>query len=170
VKKGKTVLTPDVLSTTLGSILEGKQFDRKPISDFIQADRGTQEQVIAGLANSQPSQSMTKLLESSLFSLQSRVVLNAVVPDQITAAAHWWGYEVSIPEAVMEQIGHTPDILASVTALLTPALIGPLVVVLGIVAGYIAAEFVAIRTADRGKGVKLTATWLVPVLLIPSAL
>jgi hypothetical protein len=70
----------------------------------------------------------------------------------------------------MQQLKEAPSLLATITALLTPVLVGPLLPVLGIVVGYVAAEFAAMKAVDKGRGVELSATWVAPVVLVPSAL
>ena len=70
----------------------------------------------------------------------------------------------------MQQLKEAPSLLATITALLTPVLVGPLLPVLGIVVGYVAAEYAAMKAVDKGKGVELSATWVAPVVLVPSAL
>jgi hypothetical protein len=164
--------TQNAMSTALRSTLEGSQFDRDALSRFIQADRGAQEQVLEDLAKSQPPQSVVAvqaaLAQPAALSVPG--MRSTALQSEITTAAYWWGYEVFIPENVMLELAQAPNLLAAASGLLAPVLTGPLAVVLGIVAGYIAAEFTAMKAVDQGRGVKLTATWFVAVLLIPSAL
>jgi hypothetical protein len=164
--------TQDAMSTALRSTLEGSQFDREALSRFIRADRGAQERVLEDLAKSQPPQSLVAvqaaLAQPAALSVPD--VRSTAFQSEITAAVYWWGSEIFIPENVMQELTQAPNLLATANSLLASVLTGPLAVVLGIVAGYIAAEFATMKAVDQGRGVKLIATWFVAVLLIPSAL
>jgi hypothetical protein len=164
--------TQNAMSTGIRSTLEGSQFDPDALSQFIRADRGVQEQVLEDLANSQPPLLMTGV--QAAFAQPAALAIpsmpSTALQSEITAAAYWWGYEVFIPENVMVELTQAPNLIAAATGLLASVLTGPLAVVLGIVAGYIAAEFASMKAVNQGRGVKLTATWFVAVLLIPSAL
>ncbi|KAJ6547174.1 hypothetical protein B0H19DRAFT_1379508 [Mycena capillaripes] len=111
---------------------------------------------------------------------------------QMSFQALWWGYRMYLPPPVMAKLSsdeaEAVKIATTVTAALTwflshisPSSIPPpllpaffLLQKLGPYAGYIG-TFVgwiwgAVTNADKGNGVVLTATWVLPVALIPSAM
>ncbi|KAJ7208161.1 hypothetical protein B0H12DRAFT_1158469 [Mycena haematopus] len=111
---------------------------------------------------------------------------------QVSFQALWWGYRMYLPPPVMAHLtsdeAETVKIATTITAVLTwflanvnPASIPPpllpaflLLQKLGPYAGYIG-TFVSwiwgtVTNADKGYGVVLTATWILPVALIPSAI
>ncbi|KAF7322643.1 hypothetical protein HMN09_00042900 [Mycena chlorophos] len=111
---------------------------------------------------------------------------------QISFQAMWWGYRIYLPPPVMAHLNSDEaeaiKIATTVTAALTwflanvsitqiPAPLQPaflLVQKLGPYVGYIG-TFVgwiwsAIQGKDKGNGVCLTATWLAPIILIPSSI
>ncbi|KAJ7184158.1 hypothetical protein C8R46DRAFT_882547 [Mycena filopes] len=111
---------------------------------------------------------------------------------KVSFQALWWGYRMYLPTPVMTSLnadeaevekiagtitaaltwflGHTN--VASIPLPLQPAFL--LLQKLGPYAGYIG-TFIAwiwgtVKNTDKGNGVVLTATWLLPVALIPSAI
>ncbi|KAJ6500385.1 hypothetical protein C8R45DRAFT_66441 [Mycena sanguinolenta] len=111
---------------------------------------------------------------------------------QISFQALWWGYRMYLPPPVMAHLtsdeAETVKIATTITAVLTwflanvnpssipvpllPAFL--LLQKLGPYAGYIGTLvswiWGTVTNADKGKGVVLTATWVLPVVLIPSAI
>src|SRR5438876_4130758 len=116
---GTTMPTQNAMSTALRSTLEGSQFDRDALSRFIRADRGAQERVLEDLANSQPPQSLVAvqatLAQPAALSVPS--MRSFALQSEITAAAYWWGYEVFIPENVMQELAQAPNLLATASGL-----------------------------------------------------
>ncbi|KAJ6488692.1 hypothetical protein C8R47DRAFT_978784 [Mycena vitilis] len=111
---------------------------------------------------------------------------------KISFQALWWGYRMYLPPPVMVSLAsdeaEAVKIATTITAALTwflanispssvpPALLPAFLLLqkLGPYAGYIG-TFVgwiwgAVTGADKGNGVVLTATWVLPVALIPSAI
>ncbi|KAF7338589.1 hypothetical protein MVEN_02085200 [Mycena venus] len=111
---------------------------------------------------------------------------------QISFQALWWGYRMYLPPPVMAHLSsgeaEAVKIATTITAVLTwflahvsPDVVPPpllpaflLLQKLGPYAGYIG-TFVSwiwgtVTGADKGYGVVLTATWILPVALIPSAM
>jgi hypothetical protein len=148
------------------AMLTGKAPDHNAVLQFTQADAQTQAQIIKNLASG-PVPAEVAHLESSLSTAVPRV---ASAQAHITAEAHWWGFQIFIPEPIMKQLATASSLFSTILGLLTPVLVGPLAAVLVIVAGYVAAELAAMKAVDKGKGVELSATWLAPVVLVPSAL
>ncbi|KAJ7043305.1 hypothetical protein C8F04DRAFT_36997 [Mycena alexandri] len=111
---------------------------------------------------------------------------------KISFHALWWGYRMYLPPPVMASLNEdeteAEKIVGTITAALSwflghtdvtsiPPALQPaflLLQKLAPYAGYIA-TFVAwiwgtVKNTDKGNGVVLTATWLLPVALIPSAI
>ncbi|KAF9453892.1 hypothetical protein P691DRAFT_657724 [Macrolepiota fuliginosa MF-IS2] len=110
---------------------------------------------------------------------------------QISVYATWWGYRLYLPPSVMATLdsaslmataqaamitGALKWLLGKLPSMLVPAQFKPAVAMmktLAPVAGYIGV-FIAwswnrIKSHDKGNGVALTATWILPVALIPMA-
>lgn len=103
----------------------------------------------------------------------------------------WWGYRLYLPPPVMEKLGSTNVKATARAAMVTTALkwlldrlplmmvpptLKPTVILLkrlspliGYIGVFIAWSWSRITTYDKGNGVMLTATWLLPVALIPSS-
>ncbi|KAJ7687405.1 hypothetical protein B0H17DRAFT_1070100 [Mycena rosella] len=113
-------------------------------------------------------------------------------PTQISLQAMWWGYRLYLPPPVMKVLDNThlaaakrgvmittalKYLLDKVPLLLLPPQIRPAMMVLkrltpylGYVGVFIAWSWTAIKARDKGDGVVLTATWLLPVALVPATL
>ncbi|TFK26663.1 hypothetical protein FA15DRAFT_667134 [Coprinopsis marcescibilis] len=110
---------------------------------------------------------------------------------ELSVLTAWWGYRLYLPPPVMNKLGATSVKAAARAAMITTALkwlidkiplmlipvqFRPAVKMLKMLApsvGYIGV-FVAwswdrIRTFDEGNGIVLSATWILPVALIPMA-
>ncbi|KAJ6523605.1 hypothetical protein B0H19DRAFT_1223991 [Mycena capillaripes] len=112
--------------------------------------------------------------------------------NKISLQALWWGYRLYLPPPVMNLLDDTHLEAAKRGAMITAALkwlldkiptmmfppqIRPAVMVLkrltpvlGYVGVFIAWSWGAIKARDKGDGVVLTATWLLPVALVPTTL
>ncbi|KAJ7702424.1 hypothetical protein B0H17DRAFT_1044301 [Mycena rosella] len=135
--------------------------------------------VTVGLVKSQPPQ--TKMVQRWVPSTT-----------KISFQAMWWGYRMYLPPPVMASLtsdeAEAVKIASTITAALTwflahihpatvPVALLPaflLLQKLGPYVGYIG-TFIAwiwgtVQGADKGLGVVLTATWILPVALIPSAI
>ncbi|KAI0271809.1 hypothetical protein BGY98DRAFT_1100211 [Russula aff. rugulosa BPL654] len=110
-------------------------------------------------------------------------------PDKISFQATWWGYRLYLPPPVLDVLNNQRLEAAKRAAMLTTALqwlLGhvPLTLVppqfragiliarrlvpyLGYIGGFVAWSWGAMKSFDRGQGIVLTATWLLPVALIP---
>ncbi|KAJ7109797.1 hypothetical protein C8R44DRAFT_263106 [Mycena epipterygia] len=113
-------------------------------------------------------------------------------PTKISLQAMWWGYRLYLPPPVMKILDNTHLEAAKRGAMITAALkylldkvplmmlppqIRPAMLVLkrltpflGYVGVFIAWSWTAIKARDKGDGVVLTATWLLPVALVPGTL
>jgi len=108
---------------------------------------------------------------------------------QLSLLATWWGYRLYLPPPVMAQLDGTSLEASARAAMLTTALKWlldkiPLILmpiqfrlavmmlkelspVVGYVGVFIAWSWDRVRSLDEGNGVVLTATWLLPVALLP---
>lgn len=111
---------------------------------------------------------------------------------KISFQAMWWGYRIYLPPPIMAKLsseeGEVLKIAGTITAALTwllahvhPSMVPPpllpvflLIRMLGPYVGYIGTFIAwiwgAVENADKGNGVCMTATWILPVALIPSAI
>ncbi|MEB3278791.1 MAG: hypothetical protein VKK42_07680 [Lyngbya sp.] len=91
--------------------------------------------------------------------------------EKITAAAFWWGYHFVIPEAVMKEFSKVSDVVAAFMAYggsLIAASGGTLAPLVAIVAAYVSVQLALMQAVNQGKGVYLSATWISPVILVPT--
>ncbi|KAF8844296.1 hypothetical protein BDN67DRAFT_1008146 [Paxillus ammoniavirescens] len=108
---------------------------------------------------------------------------------KISVQTMWWGFRIYLPPPVLDILNNKQLEAAKRAAIITTALkwlmdhlplpllppqMRPGVVVLrrlvpylGYIGGLIAWSWTAIRSFDKGYGVVLTATWLLPIALIP---
>lgn len=115
--------------------------------------------------------SVDKAQLEAILTASTRVEAAARAEPHISAEAHWWGYKVFIPEKIMQEFLEAKNLVETIAALLAPVVAIPaLTPVVGIIAGYIAVKLTAMKAVDKGKGVELSATWVAPVVLVPSAL
>ncbi|KAI0003841.1 hypothetical protein BJV74DRAFT_881637 [Russula compacta] len=110
-------------------------------------------------------------------------------PDKISVQATWWGYRLYLPPPVLDVLNNKRLKAAKRAAIITTALqwllshvpltlVPPqfragvlitrrLVPYLGYIGGFVAWGWGAMKSFDKGQGITLTATWLLPVALIP---
>ncbi|KAG8718579.1 hypothetical protein FRC08_004947 [Ceratobasidium sp. 394] len=110
-------------------------------------------------------------------------------PENISLQCSWWGYRIYLPPPVLAVLGdqkleaanraalvttslqwmidHIPTALLPPQIGLVMSLIRGIIPALGYIGGFIAWSWNAISGADKGDGVVLSATWLLPIALIP---
>ncbi|VDB94509.1 unnamed protein product [Peniophora sp. CBMAI 1063] len=110
-------------------------------------------------------------------------------PDKVSFQATWWGYRLYLPPPVLDVLNNKRLEAAKRAAIVTTALqwmlghvpvtlVPPqfrpglilaqrLVPYLGYVGAFVAWSWGAMKSFDKGYGIVLTATWLLPVALIP---
>ncbi|KAG8736209.1 hypothetical protein FRC12_017730 [Ceratobasidium sp. 428] len=110
-------------------------------------------------------------------------------PDNISLQCSWWGYRIYLPPPVLAvlsdqkleaasraalvtnalqwMIDHVPTALLPPQVGLVMSLIRGIIPALGYIGGFVAWSWNAISGADKGDGVVLSATWLLPIALIP---
>ncbi|UZJ51550.1 hypothetical protein CBS101457_000870 [Exobasidium rhododendri] len=91
--------------------------------------------------------------------------------DRIAIFIRWWGFEMTIPHSSMAYLGTAQSVSASfLTFLQAMAVTGGVPELLPFVryfASFMDLEFSAIKSQDRGHGVVVAATWLMPMALVP---
>ncbi|RDX56064.1 hypothetical protein OH76DRAFT_1337187 [Lentinus brumalis] len=109
--------------------------------------------------------------------------------DKLSLQVMWWGYRLWLPPPVLALLNDKEMEAAKLGAMLTTALqwllnhvpesalpptlrpalslVKSLVPYLGYIGGFVAWSWSAIRGFDKGNGVTLTATWLLPIALVP---
>jgi hypothetical protein len=158
--------TMDAITAGFSSNLAGKQQDHQLVLKFLQADSQTQAQIIKRLASGATPQELTQVEATLKASTPGEAAARA--EPHITAEAHWWGYEVFVPEKIMREFLEAKNLVATIWSLLGSVIAMPeLAPVVGFVVGYIAAELMAMKAVDKGKGVELSAVWVAPVVLVP---
>ncbi|RKP06017.1 hypothetical protein THASP1DRAFT_32158 [Thamnocephalis sphaerospora] len=90
-------------------------------------------------------------------------------PEAMEARTYWWGYEIYIPPRMLQKLEDEGDVATGVLYFLgalskTVPLIYPFV---NMIATFVAMQFTIIKAADRGNGIILVATWVLPIVLIP---
>lgn len=110
-------------------------------------------------------------------------------PTKISIQAMWWGFRIYLPPPVLDALNDKQLEAAKRAAMITTALkwlldhlpislmppqlrapmsfLRRLVPYLGYIGGFIAWSWSAVKVFDKGYGVVLTATWLLPIALIP---
>ncbi|KAK9701735.1 hypothetical protein K7432_011590 [Basidiobolus ranarum] len=89
--------------------------------------------------------------------------------DALSIFTYWWGYELYVPNHVVIRIVKEGNMAAAVASLIaaTATAVPPLVPFVRLIAGFITLELTAIQGRDKGTGLILSASWLLPALLIP---
>ncbi|KAF8625325.1 hypothetical protein AX15_005455 [Amanita polypyramis BW_CC] len=109
---------------------------------------------------------------------------------QLSLETMWWGYRIYVPPPVLDALDSTSIETSRRGALLTAALtwfftnfpvnvlpptVRPVIIILqglvpylGYLGGILSWSWGTVRSYDEGYGVILTATWLLPIALIPS--
>jgi hypothetical protein len=102
---------------------------------------------------------------------QSPGTTSIAASSKVTLQTYWWGYSVHLhPEgiAAMQSAGNiTTASLSMVTAVITTMPF--LTAYAPVIASFIALQFAVINALNKGGGVILTASWALPVLLVPSS-
>ncbi|KAK2461062.1 hypothetical protein APHAL10511_006909 [Amanita phalloides] len=109
---------------------------------------------------------------------------------QLSLETMWWGYRIYIPPRVLDALDSTSVETSRRAALLTAALtwfftnfpvnvlpipVRPVIIILqglvpylGYLGGILSWSWGSIKSYDEGYGIILTATWVMPIALIPS--
>jgi hypothetical protein len=111
--------------------------------------------------------------ETTAESLRLGETLAVAAGQVITAQAFWWGYQFVIPESTMKGFSNAGNAVMAFMSLggsVIAASGGALAPAVAIAAAYVAAELALMQVVDQGKGVYLSASWLKPDLIVPTAI
>ncbi|GAA5840460.1 hypothetical protein JCM9279_007332 [Rhodotorula babjevae] len=91
--------------------------------------------------------------------------------DRVSVLVYWWGFEIALPPPAIRTLSSVASVQSSFfTFLQAFTLAGgapELAPFVRYISSYCDMEWQAIRAQNRGKGVVLAATWLLPVALVP---
>ncbi|GAA5897268.1 hypothetical protein JCM5296_000986 [Sporobolomyces johnsonii] len=88
--------------------------------------------------------------------------------DSVGVFLYWWGYELSLPPPALKTLASVQSVQQTFFTFLQGCAGAPeLVPFVRYVSSYIDMEMSAIRSQNKGYGVVLAATWLLPVALVP---
>ncbi len=113
----------------------------------------------------------------AIYNLQIKIQVPPPEPPQISpwkhvgAKALWWGYQIYLDETATQAVtgtvaGDIEKIIEDVVAEIPE--VGSFIK--AIITAYFDIENEAIKAADNGNGVTLSACWLSPIIIIPSAI
>ncbi|KAG9068872.1 hypothetical protein KI688_011161 [Linnemannia hyalina] len=88
----------------------------------------------------------------------------------MSAYTYWWGYEIYVPHKCMdniERVSNTSQIFFGFLSTTVSAIPGlaSLVPIAQIISAWVGYQWAVIKTQDTGKGVVISATWVLPVAL-----
>ncbi|KAI8457203.1 hypothetical protein BY996DRAFT_829589 [Phakopsora pachyrhizi] len=103
---------------------------------------------------------------------QSHENLIGIVPkDRMSVWSYWWGFEISIPQPSMKNLESKKSISATVLVILiglaSSSGIIEILPVLKYLSNYLDLEWKAVQSQNKGNGVVIAATWVLPMILIP---
>lgn len=92
----------------------------------------------------------------------------------LLSTTDWWGFEVCLPPPTIAFLETTESPSAALLNLLTAISVlnegtREILPFIRYIAQFIQAEWSLVKRADQGKGVVCTATWLLPIALVPRA-
>ncbi|KAK3843299.1 MAG: hypothetical protein J3R72DRAFT_115515 [Linnemannia gamsii] len=113
-------------------------------------------------------------LVSTLNSIKQQIVALTKTPpiNVISAYTYWWGYEIYVPHKCMNKLQRVTNTSQIFFGFLSGAVAGmpglaALVPLSRIISAWVGFQWAIILAEDLGKGVVLSATWVLPVALAP---
>ncbi|KAF9913526.1 hypothetical protein BX616_009911 [Lobosporangium transversale] len=113
-------------------------------------------------------------LVSTINSIKQQVLALTKAPpnDVISAYTYWWGYEIYVPHNCMAKLQRVTNTSQIFFGFLSGAVSGipglaALVPLSRIISAWVGFQWALIQAEDLGKGVVLSATWVLPVALAP---
>ncbi|KAF9976878.1 hypothetical protein BGZ73_007586 [Actinomortierella ambigua] len=113
-------------------------------------------------------------LVSTINSLSKQIVAQLAAPPAhtISAYTYWWGYEIYVPHSCMSKLQRAANTSQIFFGFLSGAIAGvpglaALVPLTKIISAWVGFQWAVIKAEDVGKGVVLSATWILPVALAP---
>ncbi|KAF8441367.1 hypothetical protein L210DRAFT_3536979 [Boletus edulis BED1] len=97
-----------------------------------------------------------------------------VPTDRVSVLTYWWGFEVCLPPPTIAYLEAAESPGSALLGLLTAiSLLNPgvreIIPFIRYIAQFVQCEWNLVKRADEGKGVVCTATWVLPVALVPRA-
>ena len=165
----KSTMTTPLSGDHIASILSGEiAADPDLLATLASADTGTLKAMIAELrAMPRPAR-----LEEVYGPAQLSEFPAELPRDSASAQAYWWGWELFLPEKVMNQVKGVGQTASGIFSLLASAaaaglIAAPLAPLLGAVAASIALRWGVMVLVDTGNGIKLASPWVSPLILVP---
>ncbi|KAF9204236.1 hypothetical protein BGZ49_005549 [Haplosporangium sp. Z 27] len=123
---------------------------------------------------SAPATADESVIVSTLNSIKKQIKALGKSPptDAISAYTFWWGYEIYVPHNCMSQLQRVSNTSQIFFGFLSGAITGipglaALVPLTRIISAWVGFQWAVIQAEDLGKGVVLSATWVLPVALAP---
>ncbi|KAF8941676.1 hypothetical protein BGZ58_000012 [Dissophora ornata] len=114
------------------------------------------------------------VLVSTLNSIKQQIAAFTRAPptNVISAYTFWWGYEIYVPHKCMSKLQRVTNTSQIFFGFLSGAVTGipglaALVPLSRIISAWVGFQWAVIHAEDLGKGVVLSATWVLPVALAP---
>ncbi|KAI7828708.1 hypothetical protein BC939DRAFT_442680 [Gamsiella multidivaricata] len=114
------------------------------------------------------------ILNSTLNSIKKQIAALGKAPptNVISAYTYWWGYEIYVPHKCMSKLQRVTNTSQIFFGFLSGAVAGmpglaALVPLSRIISAWVGFQWAVIQAQDLGKGVVLSATWVLPVALAP---
>ncbi|KAI1317081.1 hypothetical protein EDD11_009064 [Mortierella claussenii] len=114
------------------------------------------------------------VLVSTINSIKQQVLALTKAPPThiISAYTYWWGYEIYVPHKCMSKLQRVTNTSQIFFGFLSGAVSGipglaALVPLSRIISAWVGFQWAVIHAEDLGKGVVLSATWVLPVALAP---
>ncbi|KAG0241318.1 hypothetical protein BGW41_006037 [Actinomortierella wolfii] len=113
-------------------------------------------------------------LVSTINSISKQLIAQLAAPPThtISAYTYWWGYEIYVPHNCMSKLQRAANTSQIFFGFLSGAIAGvpglaALVPLTKIISAWVGFQWAVIQAEDVGKGVILSATWILPVALAP---
>ncbi|KAF9437343.1 hypothetical protein BGZ76_001109 [Entomortierella beljakovae] len=123
---------------------------------------------------SEPAIADKSVVVSTLNSIKQQIAALGKSPPthMISAYTYWWGYEIYVPHKCMSKLQRVSNTSQIFFGFLSGAITGipglaSLVPLTRIISAWVGFQWAVIRAEDVGKGVVLSATWVLPVALAP---
>ncbi|GJJ77832.1 hypothetical protein EMPS_10191 [Entomortierella parvispora] len=121
-----------------------------------------------------PASADKSILVSTLNSIKQQIAALQKAPptNVISAYTYWWGYEIYVPHKCMNKLQRVSNTSQIFFGFLSGAVTGipglaALVPLSRIISAWVGFQWAVINAEDVGKGVVLSATWVLPVALAP---
>ncbi|BFZ63595.1 hypothetical protein YB2330_004726 [Saitoella coloradoensis] len=93
-----------------------------------------------------------------------------VETERISGFVYWWGFEIAVPRSQMPRLAQAKNSTEAILNLLSavaPMEFSAIRPMSRIIVAYINSEYATAANQDRGQGIVLAATWLLPLVVVP---